>query len=482
MTISAMPLLLLLLVSLSVGSCVGDHHQLLNFMTVKTSSLKHIAEGAVCSGHKVTMPSGDGVRWVPMNRPHGPCSSAAATTVVDGMLLWDQLRTSSIRRKLSGGRAGDGLPVIHSREAKTSNIDSSMTAKGTLGGGGGTSSTTMERTSEHYYSKVSQTVVVDTSSDIPWVQCLPCPAPQCHLQKDQLYDPANSSTYAPIPCGSPACAELGSSHSSGCSAGSDQCKYILDYGDGRATAGTYVTDTLTLSPTIAVKGFRFGCSHAVRGTFSDQTAGVLALGGGAGSLLAQTAEAFGNAFSYCVPHPSSDGFLSLGGPVGNSSQFASTPLNKNQHAPTFYIVRLEAITVAGRRLDVLPATFAGGAVMDSGAVVTQLPPSAYAALRAAFRSAMTAYGPLADPIRNLDTCYDLTRFPEVNVPKVSLVFAGGATLELEPASIMLDGCLAFTASPGGHGSIGFIGNVQQQTYEVLYDVGSGSVGFRRGAC
>ncbi|VAI69166.1 unnamed protein product [Triticum turgidum subsp. durum] len=382
MTISAMPLLLLLLVSLSVGSCVGDHHQLLNFMTVKTSSLKHIAEGAVCSGHKVTMPSGDGVRWVPMNRPHGPCSSAAATTVVDGMLPWDQLRTSSIRRKLSGGRAGDGLPVIHSREAKTSNIDSSMTAKSTLGGGGGTSSTTMERTSEHLYSK----------------------------------------------------------------------------------------------------GFRFGCSHAVRGTFSDQTAGVLALGGGAGSLLAQTAETFGNAFSYCVPHPSSDGFLSLGGPVGNSSQFASTPLIKNQHAPTFYIVRLEAITVAGRRLDVPPATFAGGAVMDSGAVVTQLPPSAYAALRAAFTSAMTAYGPLADPVRNLDTCYDLTRFPEVNVPKVSLVFAGGATLELEPASIMLDGCLAFTASPGGHGSIGFIGNVQQQTYEVLYDVGSGSVGFRSGAC
>lgn len=327
---------------------------------------------------------------------------------------------------------------------------------------------------------VRQTVVIDTSSDITWVQCLPCPSPQCHLQKDTFYDPANSGTYAPIPCGSRACQELGSSYGNGCS-GSEQCRYIVNYGDGRATAGAYITDTLTLSPIIVVKDFRFGCSHAVKGAFSDQTAGVLALGGGSQSLLAQTADTYGNAFSYCVPQPSYVGFLSLGGPVGASSRFARTPLIRNKRAPTFYIVRLEAITVAGKRLSVPPAAFAAGAVMDTNAVVTQLPPQAYATLRAAFRSAMAAYGPLASPVRNLDTCYDFTRFPKVRVPKVSLVFAGGASLELDAASVMLDGCLAFAANPSD-GSIGFIGNVQQQTYEVLYDVGGGSVGFRRGAC
>jgi hypothetical protein len=31
-------------------------------------------------------------------------------------------------------------------------------------------------------------------------------------------------------------------------------------------------------------------------------------------------------------------------------------------------------------------------------------------------------------------------------------------------------------------AIGFIGNVQTQTHEVLYDVAAGTVGFRRGAC
>ncbi|EMS59090.1 Aspartic proteinase nepenthesin-2 [Triticum urartu] len=218
---------------------------------------------------------------------------------------------------------------------------------------------------------VRQTVIIDTSSDITWVQCLPCPVPQCHLQKDPLYDPADSTT--------------------------------------------------------------------------------------------------------------SIGFLSLGGPpVGLLPRFVLTPLIRNPRAPTFYIVRLEAIAVSGKRLAVPPAAFAAGAVMDSNAVITQLPAVAYAALRAAFRSFMGAY-PRAAPVLNLDTCYDFTRSPKVTLPKVSLVFAGGATVPLDAASIMLGGCLAFAAIPG-NGSLGFIGNIQQQNYEVLYDVGGGSVGFRRGAC
>uniref|UniRef100_A0ACD6ASN1 Uncharacterized protein n=1 Tax=Avena sativa TaxID=4498 RepID=A0ACD6ASN1_AVESA len=116
------PLFLLLLIGLSGSSRVGTHaaaaaadqhhHELEDFMVVATSSLEHnTARDAVCSGHKV-MPSGDGVRWVPMNRPHGPCSSSPAAMeedAVDDMLKWDQLRTSYIRRKLSGGGVGEDL-------------------------------------------------------------------------------------------------------------------------------------------------------------------------------------------------------------------------------------------------------------------------------------------------------------------------------------------------------------------------------------
>jgi hypothetical protein len=45
----------------------------------------------------------------------------------------------------------------------------------------------------------------------------------------------------------------------------------------------------------------------------------------------------------------------------------------------------------------------------------------------------------------------------------------------------LESCLAFAPNEDD-GSFGIIGNVQQRTFEVLYDVDGRSVGFRSGAC
>ncbi|XBH98484.1 hypothetical protein VPH35_127994 [Triticum aestivum] len=248
-----------------------------------------------------------------------------------------------------------------------------------------------------------------------------------------------------------------------------------------------MTDTLTISPSTTFLNFRFGCSHAVRGKFSAQASGTMSLGGGPQSLLSQTARAYGNAFSYCVPGPSAAGFLSIGGPVegdggGGSGTFATTPLVRNANVinPTIYLVRLQGIEVAGRRLNVPPVVFSGGTVMDSSAIITRLPPTAYRALRLAFRNAMRAYRTRA-PTGNLDTCFDFVGVTSVTVPAVSLVFDGGAVIELDLLAVLLDGCLAF-APVAADFALGFIGNVQQQTHEVLYDVAGGAVGFRRGAC
>ncbi|KAF7106058.1 hypothetical protein CFC21_106824 [Triticum aestivum] len=246
-----------------------------------------------------------------------------------------------------------------------------------------------------------------------------------------------------------------------------------------------MTDTLTISGSTTVRNFRFGCSHAVRGKFSDQTAGTMSLGGGAQSLLAQTARSLGNAFSrrsYCVPPASASGFLSIGGPVTTNSTtvFATTPLVRSAINPSLYLVRLQGIVVAGRRLRIPPVVFSAGAVMDSSAVITQLPPTAYRALRRAFRNAMRAY-PRSGATGTLDTCYDFLGVANVRVPAVSLVFGGGAVVVLDPPAVVLGGCLAFTATSSDL-ALGFIGNVQQQTHEVLYDVAAGGVGFRRGAC
>ena len=113
-------------------------------------------------------------------------------------------------------------------------------------------------------------------------------------------------------------------------------------------------------------------------------------------------------------------------------------------------------------------------------MITRLPPTAYQALRAAFRGRMGAYRP-APPRGNLDTCYDFAGVFVVRVPRVALVFDGNAVVELDPSGILFNDCLAF-APTSGDGLPGVIGNVQQRTIEVLYDVGGGAVGFRRGAC
>lgn len=70
---------------------------------------------------------------------------------------------------------------------------------------------------------------------------------------------------------------LGRDVFNGCSS---LCQYIVEYGHGSNSTGTYSSDKLTLTPAYAVDGFRFGCSHA------DQLFGP------------RPAKA---AFSYCLP-------------------------------------------------------------------------------------------------------------------------------------------------------------------------------------
>jgi len=208
----------------------------------------------------------------------------------------------------------------------------------------------------------------------------------------------------------------------------------------------------------------------------------MGLGGDAQSLVSQTAGTFGKAFSYCLPPtPGSSGFLTLG--AASRSGFVKTPMLRSTQIPTYYGVLLEAIRVGGQQLNIPTSVFSAGSVMDSGTVITRLPPTAYSALSSAFKAGMKKYPP-AQPSGILDTCFDFSGQSSVSIPSVALVFSGGAVVNLDFNGIMLEldnWCLAFAAN-SDDSSLGFIGNVQQRTFEVLYDVGGGAVGFRAGAC
>ncbi|XP_006647806.1 aspartyl protease family protein At5g10770-like [Oryza brachyantha] len=425
---------------------------------------------AVCS-ERNAIPSSSGGTTVPLNHRHGPCSpvpSGKKRPTHEELLKRDQLRAEHIQRKFSRNAAAvDGAGELQQSKAS---VPTKL----------GSSLDTLEYVISVKLGSpgVTQTVSIDTGSDVSWVQCNPCPAPPCHAQADPLFDPAASSTYAAFSCGAAECAQL-EQQGNGCGANSE-CQYGVQYGDGSTTNGTYSHDTLTLSGADVVKSFQFGCSHTESG-FSDQTDGLMGLGGGAQSLVSQTAAKYGNSFSYCLP-PTSDssGFLTLGGPSGGASGFVTTRMLRSRRVPTFYGARLQDIAVGGKQLGLPPSVFAAGSVVDSGTIITRLPQTAYSALSSAFRAGMKQYRS-APPRSILDTCFDFTGQTNISIPTVELVFSGGATVDLDANGIMFGSCLAFT-STGDDRTTGIIGNVQQRTFEVLYDVGNSVLGFRSGAC
>ncbi|CAL5045385.1 unnamed protein product [Urochloa decumbens] len=411
--------------------------------------------------------------WVPLYRHLGPCSPPSSFTgaakkkppSLADLLRQDQLRVDHIHRRLSEsgeavGVSKEGSSVKDPLRFEAAYLHDQPVIQVLLG----SQPKSSDEQQQSQPPGVVQTVVLDTATDVPWVQCVPCPIPSCHPQTDTVYDPTKSSTYDPVSCGSPACAQLGRLYSGSWANGHCQYRVRFPNSNASSSSGTYATDLLAVGPNSQIP-FRFGCSHADAadqgggGSDNATAAGVMALGGGPESLPSQAAASYGPAFSYCIPAAGSrrPGFFVLGGVV-SYSQYVATPMLRYQRVPTFYRVRLIGIAVNGQLLNVTPSAFAAGAVLDARAAVTRLPPPK---------------GGL------LDACYDLAG--AFVPPRIELVFERGNVLELDRTGVLFHDCLAFAANRDDR-MPGIIGNLQQQTMEVLYDVGAGAVGFRRGAC
>ncbi|XP_006660750.1 aspartyl protease family protein At5g10770-like [Oryza brachyantha] len=402
---------------------------------------------------------------------HGPCSPlharrGGAPSHVE-ILERDQARVNSIHRKV----AAAGASVVD--PARASKGVSLPAQRGiSLGTGNYIVSVGLGTPAKQY------SVVFDTGSDLSWVQCTPCS--DCYQQNDPLFDPAQSSTYAAVPCGAQECQELDSGTCS-----SNKCRYEVAYGDQSQTDGNLVRDTLTLSASAKLPGFVFGCGDSNTGLFG-QADGLFGLGREKVSLASQGAPNYGPGFTYCLPSSSSgNGYLSLGDAAPANAQF--TAMVTNSDNPSFYYLNLVGIKVGGREIRVPTTVFstAGGTVIDSGTVITRLPPRAYAALRSAFARYMGQYKK-APALSILDTCYDFTGHATAQIPKVALLFEGGATMSLDFTGVLYvsqvsQACLAF-ASNGDDTSIAILGNTQQKTFAVAYDVANQRIGFGANGC
>ncbi|KAJ0986985.1 hypothetical protein J5N97_005341 [Dioscorea zingiberensis] len=326
--------------------------------------------------------------------------------------------------------------------------------------------------------KHSLTLVFDTGSDVTWVQCKPCSS-SCYSQQEPVFEPTKSSTYSNVSCSAPACEQL---DTSGCSG--TTCQYAVQYGDNSYTMGSFSKDTLTLSNSDVLPGFYFGCGDNNKGLFG-KAAGLLGLGRGPTSLVSQSTAKYGGVFSYCLPSTSaSTGYLNFGGAAPANVKY--TPMITDSSMATFYFLKLVSISVGGTKLSISPTVFSdAGTLIDSGTVISRLPPAAYSSLRQAFRQKMTKY-PTAPALSILDTCYDLSNYSTVGIPTVALEFGGGVVVDLDFSGILYVSslsqvCLAF-AGNGDAGDVGIFGNVQQHKLSVVYNIANKVVGFGKGGC
>ncbi|GJN10800.1 hypothetical protein PR202_ga28926 [Eleusine coracana subsp. coracana] len=327
-------------------------------------------------------------------------------------------------------------------------------------------------------------LAVDTSNDAAWIPCSGCTG--CPTSASP-FNPSASSSFRPVPCGSPLCTQA--PNPTPCSANSKgPCGFSLTYADSSLQAALS-QDALAVA-TDVVKGYTFGCLQRATGTAAPPQ-GLLGLGRGPLSFLAQTKDTYQSTFSYCLPSFKSlnfSGTLRLGR-TGQPQRIKTTPLLANPHRSSLYYVNMTGVRVGKTVVPIPPSALAfdpatgAGTVLDSGTMFTRLVAPAYAAVRDEVRRRVRGAHAVSS-LGGFDTCFNVT----VRWPVVTLLF-DGAQVTLPEENVVIrstygsTSCLAMAAAPDGVNTVlNVIASMQQQNHRVLFDVPNGRVGFARERC
>ncbi|KAK4269528.1 hypothetical protein QN277_022674 [Acacia crassicarpa] len=336
----------------------------------------------------------------------------------------------------------------------------------------------------------NMTVIVDTGSDLTWVQCDPCKS--CYGQQGPLFNPSKSPSYQSVLCNSTTCQSLlpATGNSETCENNIPTCNYMVNYGDGSYSNGELGMEHLSFGG-ISVNNFVFGCGKNNKGLFGG-TSGLMGLGRSKLSMISQTDSIFGGIFSYCLPttEDGASGSLVMGNESSsvfkNVTPIVYTRMILNPQLSTFYVLNLTGINVGGVALQASSLSL-GKVIIDSGTVITRLAPSVYKALKAEFSKQFSGF-PSASGFSILDTCYNLTGNQEVNVPTIRMYFEDNAEMNVDVTGILYmvkedasQVCLAL-ASLSDEYEMGIIGNYQQRNQRIVYDIKQSKVGFGGEPC
>ncbi|KAK8969708.1 Aspartic proteinase CDR1 [Platanthera guangdongensis] len=263
--------------------------------------------------------------------------------------------------------------------------------------------------------------IADTGSDLIWIQCKPCD--ECYHQKAPLFDPQASSTYKVISCNADSCSAL----PQGSCGSASQCEYNYKYGDGSFVDGFLSGETISFD-TIGGRRVQFpkslfGCTHSSKGTFDENDAGLVGLGGGQLSLIRQLGSAIDNKFSYCLPSDQTNAKSRLNfgsSAVISGSNAVTTPLISGT-PETFYFLNLEQISVAGEgavAVKPAPPGRAGNIIIDSGTTLTLIDDDTLQSVESKVKNSVNLKQ-VTDPSGDFSLCFDVSgaggnaKFPDI---------------------------------------------------------------------
>ncbi|KAI5683520.1 hypothetical protein M9H77_04748 [Catharanthus roseus] len=279
--------------------------------------------------------------------------------------------------------------------------------------------------------------LIDSGSDISWIQCLPCT--KCIPTQCPPFNPKHSKTFEYIPCPTSTSSSSSSSENNNPLV-SKPCPYEVRYLDDGYSRGEFVKDTITIgspSQKVTFPGFVFGCGHDNGGKLPHKSGGLIGFGPDDVSFISQLSSSIKGKFSFCFAPitSSSHGKLSFGSEaVISGPGVVSTPLI----LADYYYVMLDGISIGTQRLKYVPTisnndestrkvTFRERIMLDSGTTYIYLPLSFHVQVEVAIMKQIKL-----KPVKNhlpFTLCYPST-LRNSDIPKIIFHFAGGADVEL----------------------------------------------------
>ncbi|KAJ0263903.1 hypothetical protein HA466_0023490 [Hirschfeldia incana] len=346
-------------------------------------------------------------------------------------------------------------------------------------------------------------VVVDTGSELTWVNCRFQGKGQEKLEKREVFKAEGSSSFKTIGCMTKTCkVDLMNLFSLAvCPTPQTPCSYDYRYADGSTAQGVFAKETFTLGLTngnvTSIPGLLIGCSSSTKGDSLRVADGLLGLAFSDYSFTSKATNIFGAKFSYClVDHTSHKN-------ISNYLIFGSTPSSTTTKAPArrsarlelnllppFYTISIVGISIGDTMLNIPPlvwdVTKNGGTILDSGSSLTFLADVAYKAVVSGLERHLAGVKRVKPEGLPMEYCYDTSKFDDSKLPQLSFHFKGGARFAPYRKSYLIATaapgvrCLGFV--PAGAQGPNVIGNIMQQNHLWEFDLATSTLSFSPSTC